>query len=242
MMLRALQARGPQRGAPAHGPHPARRRPRRQPDLARARLQDRQRHRHGRRALDHAGDARRVAPTLETGAPHDRRDDRRRAACPRASTPTALGAIAKAHAGVTIGSYPSFSAAGFTNQIVVRGKDARRRSRGAVRAVEALIERAARRPRRRPEREAIDDARRRKRPSRSPGTSSTATRGRSPGGSPGRGRSRRSSASRAAGSCRRRSSRASSARALIETVCVASYHDYKNQGELAGAEGRRAGS
>ena len=35
-----------------------------------------------------------------------------------------LGAIAKAHAGVTIGSYPSFSAAGFKNQIVVRGKDA----------------------------------------------------------------------------------------------------------------------
>ena len=27
---------------------------------------------------------------------------------------------------------------------------------------------------------------------------------------------------------------------LIETVCVASYHDYKNQGELEGPEGHRA--
>ena len=29
---------------------------------------------------------------------------------------------------------------------------------------------------------------------------------------------------------------------LIETVCVASYHDYKTQGELERAEGRRATS
>ena len=51
-----------------------------------------------------------------------------------------LGAIAKAHDGVTIGSYPSFSAAGFKNQIVVRGKDAAAVA-GAVRAVEDLLER-----------------------------------------------------------------------------------------------------
>ena len=35
-----------------------------------------------------------------------------------------LGEIAQAHAGVTIGSYPAFSIAGFNNQIVVRGKEA----------------------------------------------------------------------------------------------------------------------
>jgi hypothetical protein len=35
-----------------------------------------------------------------------------------------LGQIASAHEGVSIGSYPSFSAQGFRNQIVVRGKEA----------------------------------------------------------------------------------------------------------------------
>ncbi|MGO4573903.1 competence/damage-inducible protein A [Microvirga sp. 2TAF3] len=34
-----------------------------------------------------------------------------------------LAAVAAAHDGVSIGSYPSFSASGFRNQIVVRGKD-----------------------------------------------------------------------------------------------------------------------
>lgn len=34
-----------------------------------------------------------------------------------------LGQLASAHEGVSIGSYPSFSACGFRNQIVVRGKD-----------------------------------------------------------------------------------------------------------------------
>ena len=34
-----------------------------------------------------------------------------------------LGEVAKGHAGVSIGSYPSFDANGFRNQIVVRGKD-----------------------------------------------------------------------------------------------------------------------
>ena len=53
----------------------------------------------------------------------------------------------------------------------------------------------------------------RTRHSRSPGTSSIATRARSPGGSPGRARGRRSSASPAAAWCRRRSSPASSASA-----------------------------
>jgi molybdopterin-biosynthesis enzyme MoeA-like protein len=34
-----------------------------------------------------------------------------------------LSEIAAAYSGVSIGSYPSFSTAGFRNQIVVRGKD-----------------------------------------------------------------------------------------------------------------------
>jgi molybdenum cofactor synthesis domain-containing protein len=37
---------------------------------------------------------------------------------------SALGAVAAAHPGVSIGSYPSFQAGGFRNQIVLRGKDA----------------------------------------------------------------------------------------------------------------------
>jgi molybdenum cofactor synthesis domain-containing protein len=51
-----------------------------------------------------------------------------------------LGAVAKAHDGVSIGSYPSFSAAGFKNQIVVRGKDSSAVA-GAVRSVEELLAR-----------------------------------------------------------------------------------------------------
>lgn len=35
----------------------------------------------------------------------------------------ALGALAAAHTGVSIGSYPSFTGAGFRNQIVLRGRD-----------------------------------------------------------------------------------------------------------------------
>ena len=58
------------------------------------------------------------------------------------------------------------------------------------------------------------------------------------------------SRSRAAAWCRPRSSRASSNCASIETVCIASYHDYKNQGGLqvlktiadAGRQDRRRGA
>ena len=46
--------------------------------------------------------------------------------------------IAKAHGGVSIGSYPSFSLTGFRNQIVVRGKDAAEVERAAL-AVRALL-------------------------------------------------------------------------------------------------------
>ena len=69
MMLRALPARGPERGAPAHGADPGGRRPHREPDLQGAGLPDRQRDRHGRRAGDHAGHARqRRARPCATGA------------------------------------------------------------------------------------------------------------------------------------------------------------------------------
>ncbi len=49
-----------------------------------------------------------------------------------------LAEIAAAHPGVSIGSYPSFSAAGFKNQIVVRGKDPAAVA-AATAAVRALI-------------------------------------------------------------------------------------------------------
>ena len=48
---------------------------------------------------------------------------------------TALGEVAAAHPGVTIGSYPAFLDGRFRNQIVVRGKDA-----GAIAAARAAVE------------------------------------------------------------------------------------------------------
>ena len=63
-----------------------------------------------------------VAPTLLTGAkmiaetiPAGR--------VPEGRYAQGLGELAKAHAGVSIGSYPSYGPNGFANQIVVRGKD-----------------------------------------------------------------------------------------------------------------------
>ena len=63
-----------------------------------------------------------VAPTLSTGArmiaetiPADK--------VPEGRYAQGLSEIAKAHADVSIGSYPSFGPNGFANQIVVRGKD-----------------------------------------------------------------------------------------------------------------------
>ncbi len=80
-----------------------------------------------------------VAPTLATGA-RMQVEAIDAAGVPEGIYAEGLGAIAKAHDGVTIGSYPSFSAAGFKNQIVVRGKDAAAVA-GAVRAVEDLLKR-----------------------------------------------------------------------------------------------------
>jgi molybdenum cofactor synthesis domain-containing protein len=51
-----------------------------------------------------------------------------------------LGQVATTHSGVSIGSYPSFTVAGFANQIVVRGKD-RAAVDAAATAVRGLIAR-----------------------------------------------------------------------------------------------------
>jgi molybdopterin-biosynthesis enzyme MoeA-like protein len=54
---------------------------------------------------------------------------------------TALGEVAAAHPGVSIGSYPAFVEGGFRNQIVIRGKDAALVSaaRAAVQAMLAAL-------------------------------------------------------------------------------------------------------
>jgi molybdenum cofactor synthesis domain-containing protein len=80
-----------------------------------------------------------VAPTLKAGARMivEAIDA---AGIPEGLYAEGLGAVAKAYEGVSIGSYPSFSAAGFKNQIVVRGKDSRAVA-GAVRSVEDLLAR-----------------------------------------------------------------------------------------------------
>ncbi len=82
-----------------------------------------------------------VAPTLSTGArmiaqtiPADK--------VPEGRYAQGLGEIAKAHAGVSIGSYPSFGPNGFANQIVVRGKE-RASVDAAVAAVRDLIDKLA---------------------------------------------------------------------------------------------------
>ena len=57
---------------------------------------------------------------------------------PEGAYAAGLGALAKVHADVSIGSYPSFSPEGFRNQIVVRGKDAAKVSAARVAALEML--------------------------------------------------------------------------------------------------------
>lgn len=64
-----------------------------------------------------------AAPTLVTGrAMLSRSVDGR--GLPEGTYASALGEVQKAHAGVIIGSYPSFDGVRFTNQIVVRSRDA----------------------------------------------------------------------------------------------------------------------
>ncbi len=56
------------------------------------------------------------------------------AGLPEGAYAAGLGALARAHPAVSIGSYPSFSPDGFRNQIVVRGRDA-----GAVAAARDAV-------------------------------------------------------------------------------------------------------
>lgn len=63
-----------------------------------------------------------VAPRLVGGTPMVSRSVDA-AGLPEGAYAAGLGALAKAHGDVSIGSYPSFSPDGFRNQIVVRGRD-----------------------------------------------------------------------------------------------------------------------
>jgi molybdopterin-biosynthesis enzyme MoeA-like protein len=63
-----------------------------------------------------------VAPSLRTGA-RMIVETLEAEGLPEGVYAAGLSEVARAHPGVSIGSYPSFSLAGFRNQIVVRGKD-----------------------------------------------------------------------------------------------------------------------
>ncbi len=78
-----------------------------------------------------------VAPTLDTGA-RMIVETISAGSVPEGLYAAGLGDIAKAHPEVSIGSYPAFSAGGFANQIVVRGKD-RAAVDAAARAVRDLV-------------------------------------------------------------------------------------------------------
>ncbi len=80
-----------------------------------------------------------VAPTLQTGA-RMIVETLEAEGLPEGVYAEGLGEVAKAHAGVSIGSYPSFSITGFRNQIVVRGKDPDRVA-AALDAVKSLLAR-----------------------------------------------------------------------------------------------------
>jgi molybdenum cofactor synthesis domain-containing protein len=82
-----------------------------------------------------------VAPTLIKGATMLSRSLDGRG-MPEGDYAAGLGDVQKAHPGVSIGSYPSFDGQRFTNQIVVRSRDAGLLD-GAAAAVEAMLERLA---------------------------------------------------------------------------------------------------
>lgn len=63
-----------------------------------------------------------IVPTLETGA-RMVVETIEAHGLPEGIYAAALAAVAKAHPGTSIGSYPSFTGTGFRNQIVVRSKD-----------------------------------------------------------------------------------------------------------------------
>jgi molybdenum cofactor synthesis domain-containing protein len=64
-----------------------------------------------------------IAPTLATGV-RMLSETIDAAGLPEGIYAAGLSEVAAAHPGVSVGSYPSFSAAGFTNQIVARSRDA----------------------------------------------------------------------------------------------------------------------
>ena len=79
-----------------------------------------------------------VAPTLKTGSKMLVRTIEAQA-LPEGQYAAELGEIARLHAGVSIGSYPSFKEGiGFRNQIVARAKD-EASLHAAASAIEALI-------------------------------------------------------------------------------------------------------
>ena len=80
-----------------------------------------------------------VAPTLKTGA-RMIVETINAGGVPEGLYAAGLGEIAANHPEVSIGSYPAFTAAGFANQIVVRGKD-RAAVDAAVGAVRDLVAR-----------------------------------------------------------------------------------------------------
>ena len=80
-----------------------------------------------------------VAPTLQTGA-RMIVETLEAQGLPEGVYAEGLTEVARAHPGVSIGSYPSFTLTGFRNQIVMRGKDAAAVA-AAVDAVRDLIAR-----------------------------------------------------------------------------------------------------
>ena len=129
-----------ERSAPAHDAHSQGRRPRAQQGVGRARHLDRQRHRHGGRAVDHAGDARRGRAQAQDRHPHAVA----RPCCADAregDIGSQLGEIAKANPEVAIGSYPFFDPQhGPNTNVVLRARDAQKLA-VAKRAVEDMLER-----------------------------------------------------------------------------------------------------
>jgi molybdopterin-biosynthesis enzyme MoeA-like protein len=77
-----------------------------------------------------------VAPVLRTGVKLTMTAID--ADAPEGAYAAALGAIAKAHAALSIGSYPSYAEGKFRNQIIVRGRDPQEVARG-VEEIEAML-------------------------------------------------------------------------------------------------------
>ena len=119
----ALSPGRPHARAAQDGAHPRGRRAGRKSDLQGAGISHRQCLRDRGRALGDAGDARFRGQVDANRVGHAGRDDRS-GRLPEGRYGDALGKIAAARPDVSIGSYPSYKDGRFSNQIVVRGKDA----------------------------------------------------------------------------------------------------------------------